>query len=100
MPSFTAGQVERCLLRKLRSVERQGGNHRLFEVLDDQERVVATTLLSRSWRRATTLDAGLVSAIRRQLGLRAHAEEFAGLIECVLTRNDYMALVESEIIVS
>jgi hypothetical protein len=92
MPSHTAGQIERCLIRKLRAVELQGGNHRRFEVFDGDGRLVAATVLSRSWRRTTTLGPNMVAAIQRELGLQGDPSAFDELVRCPLSRDAYLAI--------
>jgi hypothetical protein len=65
----------------------------VFEIYDTGGRLVATTALSRSWRGSQTLGANMASTIRQELGLRSHGRAFARLVECPLTREDFLALV-------
>lgn len=93
MASLAVRDLERCRRIKLRAVERPGGDHRVFEILDDAGNLVATTAFSRSWRGATSIGPGMVSAIGRELGLRAHPDAFARLVACPLTWEAYLGLV-------
>jgi hypothetical protein len=93
VPSLSARDLERCLVAKLRAVERRGGDHRVFELYDEAGNLVATTAFSRSWRGGTSIGPVMVSAIRRELGLRAHPDAFARLVACPLTREAYLGLV-------
>ena len=95
MPSLPAGAIERCLTRKLRAVER-AGDHRFFEIYDDDGRVIASTAMSRSWRGSTMLGPRMVAIIQQELRLRGHAKEFGELIACPLSRDNYLSLVKSE----
>ena len=93
MASYSAGDLEGCLVAKLRADERAGGNHRIFEIYDDAGNFVASVPFSRSWRRTTTLGANMVNAIKRQVLLQQHAKEFDALVDCPLSREDYLRLV-------
>lgn len=90
---MTAGDLEDCLITKLRADEEQGGKHRKFRIRDDAGLLVASTAMSRSWRRSTTISASMSSTIRQQLGLRANPRAFADLVDCPLTRRAYLDLV-------
>jgi hypothetical protein len=90
MPSLSAGDLADCLLQKLGAVERSG-RHRRFDVFDDRGRLVASTVMSHSWRRNTTLSAGMVSNIKSQLHL-ARAAELLQLVDCTLSREQYLLL--------
>lgn len=92
MPSFTAEAIERAL-DKLHAVEEQGGPQRKFKIYDDSGRLVASTLLSRSWRRPHPITSHMVGMIRRELRLQGYHREFQNLIACPLTRSQYLALV-------
>lgn len=93
MPSFDTRDIERCLLTKLRAVERRAGDHRVFAIVDDEGDLVATTGLSRSWLGTTSIGPAMVAAIRREIGLQAHPRAFIRLIGCPLRREAYLALV-------
>ena len=93
MPSFTAGDIEDCLTRKLRSPAQQRTKHKLFEVYDDAGHLVATTAMSRGWRRSQSLSPSMVSTIRQELGMQGHSMEFNSLIRCSFQRPDYLRLM-------
>jgi hypothetical protein len=96
MPSLAAGEIERLLVGKLCDVERQGGDHRLFVVYDADGRSITRVPFSRSWRGSMALGPAMVGAIRRQLGVQAHADAFVQLVRCTMSREQYLALVGSE----
>lgn len=96
MPSLNTRDLERCLLTKLRAIERRAGDHRVFDLFDLEGELegelVATTRLSRSWRGSTPLGPAMVAAIRREIGLRSDSAAFQRLVACPLTREEYLAL--------
>ncbi len=91
MRSLAAGALAGCLTKKLRAQERKS-THRKFLVFDDEGELVATTGLSHGWRKNTQLSASMISTIRRELGLRTTDELFQ-LVDCSLSRTDYLAIV-------
>lgn len=90
MPSINAGPLEECLLGKLRAVEIQGRD-RKFEIYDDQQRVVARTAMSRSWRGTTAISPNLVGEIKKQLHL-PRSSDLVDLVSCTLSREEYLTL--------
>jgi hypothetical protein len=90
MPSLNAGDLATCLLRKLGAVERSG-RHRRFDVFDDQGRLVASTVMSHSWRGNTSISAGMVNTIKNQLHL-ARTADLVDLVNCTLSREEYFRL--------
>jgi hypothetical protein len=91
MPSLNSGDLEDCLLQKLGAAEVAGGRHRKFRVYDNNGNLVGDTLMSRSWRRSTTIDASMVSSIRKQLNL-PQVGDLVDLVGCTLSREDYLKL--------
>ena len=89
MPSVNTGDLAACLLAKLRAVELPG-DHRVFEVYDDNGRLVARTKLSRSWRGTTPIGPPMLTLIARQLGVTS--SQLADLVRCTLGREDYLVL--------
>jgi hypothetical protein len=77
----------------LQAEELSGAKHRKFRIRDDAGRLVASTAMSRSWRRTKTLDSAMVATIRRELGLQEGPQVFRGLIDCPATRNDYIRFI-------
>ncbi|CCF83323.1 putative YcfA-like protein [Nitrolancea hollandica Lb] len=94
MPSFTAGQIEDCLT-KLRAEEGQGGRDRKFVIKDDENNVIAYTKLSRGWTKSYGLSPNMISAIKRQLRFQNYSSEFIDLVQCPLTRSEYIRLATS-----
>lgn len=88
MPSLSVGDLEGCLTGKLRAV-RAAGDHRDYRVFDDEGVLVGRTKLSHSWRASTTIDAGMVSRISRQLQLD-RVRDLIDLVSCTLSRDDYL----------
>jgi hypothetical protein len=93
MPSFNAGRLERCFVNKLNATVSSSGSHKEFNVFDDNGRLVATTWLSHSWRSTTPISSGMVSKVKRELKMQQYTKEFVGLVECPLSRDQYLALV-------
>lgn len=93
MPSYNAGQFERCFVAKLKATTNSSGPHKEFNIYDDNGRLVATSWLSHGWRRTTSLSSGMVSNIKRELKMQQYSREFARLVDCSLTRDQYLALV-------
>lgn len=94
MPSYKAGQIEYCLLRKLKA-DQDPRAHKQFKIHDDAGREVASTGLSRSWRASTSLSPDMVSTIKRELGL-SRQRDFDDLIRCPLSRDEYLDRVSGE----
>ena len=92
MPSLNAGELEACLLRKLRATELPGRD-RKFEIFDDRGHLIARTALSRGWRGNTPISSGMVSNIKNQLHL-PRSTDLVQLVECTLTRDGYLRLLE------
>lgn len=97
MPSFTAGEIERCLTRKLQAIEREGGRHRHLVVSDADGRIVAIVPVSRSWRKSQSLGPSMVAMIQQELHLRGKGAAFEDLVRCPLSREQYLALVGAAI---
>jgi hypothetical protein len=90
MPSINAGDLESCLLTKLRAIETQGRD-RKFEIQDDAGRVVARTRMSKGWRGTTPIGVNLVSEIKKQLFL-PRSTDLIALVSCTLSREEYLKI--------
>jgi hypothetical protein len=108
MPSINAGDLESCLLTKLRAIETQGRD-RKFEIQDDAGRVVARTRMSKGWRQddagrvvartrlskgwrgTTPIGVNLVSEIKKQLFL-PRSTDLIALVSCTLSREEYLKI--------
>ena len=89
MPTVNTRDLVACLIRKLAARELEG-DHRVFEVFDDEGTLVARTKVSRSWRGTTAIGSGMVSIIARQLGLTSG--QLLRLVSCEISREEYLAI--------
>lgn len=93
MPSYNAGRLERRFADKLKATASSSGPHKEFNIFDDSGKLVATAWLSHGWRRTTPISSAMVSKIKRELKMRQCSREFVRLVECPLSRDQYLALV-------
>ena len=93
MPSYSAGALERCFTGKLRAAVTTSTKHKRYDFLDDEGRLVASTMLSHGWRSSTAVSARMVSTIQREMRLQGQSREFDALVRCPCTRDEWLALI-------
>lgn len=93
MPSYTAGALERCFAGKLQAVVTTSTRHKRYDVFDDEGTLVASTMLSHSWRPSTAISAKMVSTIQRELKLQGQSRIFDELIRCPCTREHWLDVI-------
>jgi len=92
VPSYPAGRLEDCFTTKLGATASRGTGDKEFEFYDDDGRYVTSTWLSRSWRGTTAVDPSMVSKIQRQMKLQGRPQDFARLVRCPMSRQEWLRL--------
>jgi hypothetical protein len=77
--------IDRMLCRKLKASVEEGTRHTKYRILADDETLLATTQLSRSY---TEIDNTLLGPIGRQLSVSI--PQLRLLIDCTWTREQYI----------
>lgn len=90
--ALPCGAVERMLKTKLGMQERKG-DHRRFELVVD-ERVVATTFVSRGSEKYRILGDDLVTKMARQMHVTSGF--FGGLVHCHNSKDDYIQALRDQ----
>ena len=85
--------MERCFAGKLQAEVTSGTKHKRYEFFDDDGSLVASTVLSHSWRPSTAVSARMVSVIQRELRLQGQSRLFEDLIRCPCTRERWLEVI-------
>jgi len=91
VPSLERDDIESSL-RKKGFLEEDGGDHRSFRLMYQGKYTGIFTKTSRGSKKYKTLSSDLVSKMALQLKLTT--KEFASLVECSMSGDQYVALLE------